>query len=241
LGTSVSYDLCIFSLSHILSTVCWFSLKKKKASCIPVYFCFFAWTFCVISNTNFFFYKLLYFPMQHWTFFLLLLFNLFKFQMLYPFLVSSFLGTSHTLLLFASKRVLTHPPTPIRLTPSTFLFSGHQGPTEPRALLPLMPDKGHPLLYMYLAWAMGPSCVLFGWWFSPWELWGVQLVDIVLPMGLQSPPVPSVLPYLFHLGLLIQFNGWVWVSAFILGRCWQSLSEDSYSRLLSANTSWHQH
>ena len=35
-------------------------------------------------------------------------------------------------------------------------------------------------------------CVVFGWWFSPWELQGNQLVDIVLPMGLQSPSAPSV-------------------------------------------------
>jgi hypothetical protein len=32
-----------------------------------------------------------------------------------------------------------------------------------------------------------PPCVFFGWWFSPWELWGVWLVDIVvLPMGLHT-------------------------------------------------------
>jgi hypothetical protein len=30
--------------------------------------------------------------------------------------------------------------------------------------------------------------VLCGWWFSPWELWEVWLVDIiVLPMGVQNP------------------------------------------------------
>jgi len=41
---------------------------------------------------------------------------------------------------------------------------------------------------------MGTHCVLFGWWFSPWELWEVWLVDIVvLPMRLQTPLVPSVL------------------------------------------------
>jgi hypothetical protein len=39
-----------------------------------------------------------------------------------------------------------------------------------------------------------PPCVLFGWWFSPWELWGVWLIDIfVLPVGLQTPSAPSVL------------------------------------------------
>ena len=60
-------------------------------------------------------------------------------------------------------------------------------------LLPLMPDKASMLLYMQLEpWV--PPCVLFGWWFSPWELRGVRLADIVvLPMGLQTPLVPSVL------------------------------------------------
>ena len=39
-----------------------------------------------------------------------------------------------------------------------------------------------------------PPCVLFGWWFSPWELLGVWLVDIVvLPVGLQTPSASSVL------------------------------------------------
>jgi hypothetical protein len=37
----------------------------------------------------------------------------------------------------------------------------------------------------YAAGVMGPPCVLFGWWFSSWELWGIQLVDtVVLPMWL---------------------------------------------------------
>jgi hypothetical protein len=34
---------------------------------------------------------------------------------------------------------------------------------------------------------------LLGWWFSPWELWGIWLVDIiVLPMWLQNPSALSV-------------------------------------------------
>ena len=46
-----------------------------------------------------------------------------------------------------------------------------------------------PRLYMQLE-----LCVLLGWWLSPWELWGIWLVDIVvLPMGLQTPSAPSVL------------------------------------------------
>jgi hypothetical protein len=40
---------------------------------------------------------------------------------------------------------------------------------------------------------MMPPCIHFGWWLSLWELWVVQLLDIVLPMGLQSPFAPSVL------------------------------------------------
>jgi hypothetical protein len=37
-------------------------------------------------------------------------------------------------------------------------------------------------------------CVLFGWWFSPWELWGYWLVRIVVPpLGLQTSSGPWVL------------------------------------------------
>jgi hypothetical protein len=39
-----------------------------------------------------------------------------------------------------------------------------------------------------------PPCVLFGWWFSPWELLGVLVAHIVvLPMGLQTLSALSVL------------------------------------------------
>ena len=37
---------------------------------------------------------------------------------------------------------------------------------------------------------MGTPCILFVCWFSPWELW---LVDIVLPMRLETPSAPTVL------------------------------------------------
>ena len=46
-------------------------------------------------------------------------------------------------------------------------------------------------------------CVLFGGWFSSWELWWVWLVDIVvLPTGLQTPSAPSVLSLTPPLGSL---------------------------------------
>ena len=39
-----------------------------------------------------------------------------------------------------------------------------------------------------------PPCVLFSLWFSPWELWRIWLIDIViLSIGLQTPSAPSVL------------------------------------------------
>jgi hypothetical protein len=38
------------------------------------------------------------------------------------------------------------------------------------------------------------QCILFGWWFSLWELWVAQLVDILLPTGLLYPSAPLVLP-----------------------------------------------
>ena len=54
----------------------------------------------------------------------------------------------------------------------------------------------------YAAGAMDQPCVVFGWWFSPWELQWVQLVDIVLLLGLQSPSAPSVPPQTLPLGSL---------------------------------------
>ena len=50
-----------------------------------------------------------------------------------------------------------------------------------------------PSSVIFVSGAMMPPCIHFGWWLSLWELWVVQLLDIVLPMGLQSPFAPSVL------------------------------------------------
>jgi hypothetical protein len=47
------------------------------------------------------------------------------------------------------------------------------------------------------------------------------------------------LPSLFHWGPSAQSEGWLEASAFLLVRLWQSLSGDSYTRLLSASISWH--
>jgi hypothetical protein len=59
-----------------------------------------------------------------------------------------------------------------------------------------MPNKA--ILCYISSWSHGspppPPRVLFGWWFSPCELWGVWLVDIaVLPEGLYIPKASAVL------------------------------------------------
>ena len=83
-------------------------------------------------------------------------------------------------------------------------------------------------------------CVLFGWWFSPWVLSRVWLVDIfVLPMGLQTPQLLQSFLKLLHWGYHAQSNGWLRTFTSVFVRLWQSLSENSYIRLLPATTSWH--
>jgi hypothetical protein len=58
-----------------------------------------------------------------------------------------------------------------------------------------------------------PTWVLFGWWFSPWNLWGVWLVDIVvLPVGLLAPSAPSVIILTPPLGTAAQSNGGLYSS-----------------------------
>ena len=78
-----------------------------------------------------------------------------------------------------------------------------------------------------------PPCVLFGWWFSLWELWRVWLVDIVLPMRLQTPSAPSVLSLTPPLGSPCSVQ---WLAASIHIHLWQSLLGDRYIRLLPARS-----
>ena len=66
-------------------------------------------------------------------------------------------------------------------------------------------DQGIPSLWCHIRqlepWV--PPCVFFSWWFSPWELWRIWLVDaVVLPMGFQTPLALSVLPLISPLGYL---------------------------------------
>ena len=89
------------------------------------------------------------------------------------------------------------PPThPLPPHPSSIpLPCGIQPPQDQGPPLPLMPIRQSSATYWLELWI--PPCVLFGWWFSPWELWVVCLIDLVLLMGLQSSSAPSVLPLAF--------------------------------------------
>jgi hypothetical protein len=106
--------------------------------------------------------------------------------MLSPFLVSPPKNPQ------SSPLSLCFPPTPASWSrPSPIL--GHRTFTGPRASPPIDDHLGHPLLHMQLEPRV-PSCVFFGWWFRPWELWGYWLVHIVVPlMRLQTPSAPWVL------------------------------------------------
>ena len=53
-------------------------------------------------------------------------------------------------------------------------------------------------------------------------------------MGLQFSSTPSVLSLI----LWAQSDDWLGVSASVLVKCWQSLSEDNYTWPLSASISW---
>jgi hypothetical protein len=85
-----------------------------------------------------------------------------------------------------------------------------------------------------------PPCILFGWWFSPWEPWGYWLVHIVVPpMELQTRSALWVLSLIHPLGIPCSVQ---WLAAGIHLCICQALGELSggcYIRLLSASTFWH--
>jgi hypothetical protein len=105
----------------------------------------------------------------------------------------------------------THP-----LTPSSLPFHsptlGYWAFTGPRTTPLIDAWQVYPLLHVTKPWV--PPCVHFGWWFSPWELWGYWLVDIVLPMELQIPSDLSVLSLIPPMGTLCSVQ-WLAVSIYI--------------------------
>jgi hypothetical protein len=113
-----------------------------------------------------------------------------------------FISSSLPLLLWRCSPTL--PPTPA----SPSWQSSTLGHTGPMGSLPICAWKGHPLLHMQLEVWVAP-CVLFGWLFSPWQLWWVWLVDIVVfPMVLQTPSVPC-LYYSHSVWFYVQSGAWL--------------------------------
>ena len=79
----------------------------------------------------------------------------------------------------ASMRVWPHSPIPASNSHIP-LHWGIKPSWDQEPLLPLMSHIYHPLLHMPLEpWV--PPCVFLCWWFSPWELWGYWLINIVVP------------------------------------------------------------
>jgi hypothetical protein len=70
-----------------------------------------------------------------------------------------------------SMTVFPYPPTQSCLPTLSFPFNFPFLFTGPRASPHIAVQQGHPLLHMQLESWVTP-CVLFGWLFSPWELWG---------------------------------------------------------------------
>jgi hypothetical protein len=87
-----------------------------------------------------------------------------------------------------------------------------------------------------------PPCELFGWWFSPWELWGVLVGSYCYSSYGAADPFSSFGPFSSSsIGVrpCIPSNGWLRTSISVFVRHWQSLSGDSYIRILSSSTCWH--
>jgi len=139
----------------------------------------------------------------------------------------------------ASMRVFPQPPSYTPLLTSLPWHSptlGHRPLAGPKASPPTDVQQGYTLLHMQLETWVCP-CVLFGWWFSPWELW---LVGIVVLIGLQTSSAPSILSLTLPMGTPFSVK---WLAASIHLCICHALAKPlrrQYIKLLSACTSWHQ-
>ena len=131
-----------------------------------------------------------------------------------------------------------HPPTPTSYPwhSPTLKYRDFIGQS---VSLPIDELQGHSLIHMQqYPWI--PPCVLFGQWFSPWEIWGYWLVHILVhPMGLQTPSAPEFLPLAPPLGTLCSVQWMAMSIHFCIYQHWPSLSRNYYIRLLSTNTCCH--
>jgi hypothetical protein len=83
--------------------------------------------------------------------------------------------------------ISTHPPTLI-FPPWHFPHPGTSNTLRPKGHSPTNVHQGHPLPHK-----QPESWLLFARWSSPWELWGVWMVDTVAsPMWLKTSSAPSV-------------------------------------------------
>ena len=96
------------------------------------------------------------------------LFYLVTFQILSPFPAKASISSP---IRHASMRVLPHAPTTSHLSVLALLYTGSSSLHRPRDSPLIYGRQGSLLLHKQLKpWV--PPCVLFVWWFSPWELWG---------------------------------------------------------------------
>lgn len=107
--------------------------------------------------------------------------------------------------------------------------------TEPRASL-IDARQHHPHIHMWLEPCV-PVHVPFGWWLSPWEVWGYLVGWHCCSFYGVAKPFSSFNPFSnssIGAPMLIQ------LLAVTIHLCiykpWQSFSADSHKRLLSANT-----
>jgi hypothetical protein len=82
-----------------------------------------------------------------------------------------------------------------------------------------------------------PLCLLFGWGFSAWQLWGSgHLVGAYCcSMELQTHLAASVLALTFPLESP-QSVAWLYSSTSVFVRLWKSFSGDHYTRCFLAST-----
>ena len=152
--------------------------------------------------------------------------------MLSPFLVSPPKTRSPYSLLTPP----AHQPTHSYFLALAFPYAGALSLHRPRAPPPVDDQLGHLLLHMQLEqWV--PPCALFGWWFSPWELWEYWLVHIVVSsLGLQTPLASWVLPLAYTLGTLCSVQ---WMDASIHFCICQALAVSLRRQLYQAPFSKH--
>jgi hypothetical protein len=150
---------------------------------------------------------LIIYPIYHLSIYLSIYLSLF----IYLFLLDTYFIYISNVVPFPglpAENLLSSPSLPLLTNPpisASWLWHsptlGHRTFTGWRASPPIDDQLCHPLLHMQQEpWV--PPCVLFGWWFTPWELWEYWLVHIVPTMGLLIPSASWVLSLAPSLGTL---------------------------------------